>query len=92
MPHEIRHRLWIVEIWEDIRPTFKALIADCILFLLIVGILRISELAISNSALAEGKAEILKDFHFLLLLVCLAVLSVALIATLLRTIKKNRED
>jgi len=82
-------RIWVVEVWHEIRPTFKALIADFLLFLVVLLLLSLSNLVIHRSELEPSNVGMLERYHFYLLFTVLIILGLALILTLIRQVWKR---
>jgi nitric oxide reductase large subunit len=86
-----RKRLWLIEIWEEEREAFKAIVGHAALFLTVLGVLILVHYAISISNLHEGTKEILEKIDFwsiAIILVMLTVTSLCQLAVI--SIKKIR--
>jgi hypothetical protein len=85
--------LWIWEVWQSIRPTFILLVADAVLFLVLMVTLALGHYVIEWVPASHDRRLWLEDIHFYVItgawLFFSAVLFVELSMVFLRRIKES---
>jgi hypothetical protein len=91
-----RHSLksfWIWEVWQEIRPTFKRLVGDAVLFTVLMGSLSLGHYVIEWVPASPERRAFLEGAHFYGISIVWIVLGVTLFAELVMSfIKRFKES
>jgi hypothetical protein len=55
---------WFIEVWSDYREAFKFLIADTVVFAIVILVLSVSHFILGKSHLPPGRTEVLERIHY----------------------------
>ena len=72
-------RLWLIEIWEEHREHFKALIGHVLFFLLLLGALILIGYLIKISSLDEDQKRVLEIIDFYAIVLTIVLLAIGYI-------------
>ena len=77
---KLQRRFWLLEIWEESRTLFKALVGHALITGLFLGLLWLFSLAIENMRIPEGEKETFSNIHYYGNIITFMILLVGFVA------------
>jgi hypothetical protein len=83
---------WIWEVWQEIRPTFKRLVGDAVLFTVLMGSLSLGHYVIEWVPASPERRAFLEGVHFYGISIVWIVLGVTLFVELIMSLLKRFKE
>jgi hypothetical protein len=90
--HRWLKSFWIWEVWQEIRPTFKRLVGDAVLFTVLMGSLSLGYYVIEWVPASPERRAFLEGVHFYGISIVWIVLGVTLFVELIMSFFKRFKE
>jgi ABC-type Mn2+/Zn2+ transport system permease subunit len=90
--HDWLENFWVWEVWQEIRPTFKRLVEDAVLFIVLMGSLSLGHYVIEWVPASPDRRAFLEGVHFYGITIVWIVLGVTLFIELIISFFKRFQE